>query len=113
MRFLYQTVPQCLSFGACSHFGPAISARPKRKAKLLGAGYENTGANRPVAAPGQVITLFVKRLNVPDARGGQHSSSDNAVRSRSESDLPDTLVCVPSGPLPNPMLVDEFRFSLA
>jgi hypothetical protein len=68
MRFLYQTVPQVLILWCMLSIWPAILPA-QTQSQIVGAGYE-IPAPSSVAAPGQVITLFVKRLNVPDARAG-------------------------------------------
>jgi len=65
-RLTCRTVPQAVIL-LCTLPIWAANVRAQTQSQIVGAGYDIPGPSLAVA-PGQVITLFVKRLNVPDAR---------------------------------------------
>src|SRR5207249_3827317 len=61
-----KVLAKCLSLGASSQFW-AATLTAQTQNQIVGAVYD-IPASSAVAAPGQVITLRVQRLNVPDAK---------------------------------------------
>jgi hypothetical protein len=69
MRSLYRTILQALIFW-CTFSIWATTLPAQTQSQIVGAG-NDIPAPSSVAAPGQITTLFVKRLNVPDTRAGR------------------------------------------